>query len=324
LSLTDRHDRRIGYLRLSLTKACQMRCDYCRPTKLGNPDGENDLSVEEIRRLVSHLVERHGLRKVRLTGGDPTARRDHVSVIKTLAQIDGLDDLAMTTNGLTLAGWAEAYAQAGLRRVNVSVDSLDPERFARITGVDGLQRVLSGIEAAVQAGLDPVRLNAVVTRGANDDELPGLVSYAAERGLEMRFIELMPMGPLAERWAERYVTVAEMRRKLEPHFTDWRVLPQGSDSASRFQLRTPGGRVATVGFISPMSNHFCGSCNRLRITASGELYPCLMDEPAGSLMSAIRPSFDAQALDELLRSGLEGKRPKHPVQGFVTMTHIGG
>ncbi|HEX7010361.1 MAG TPA: GTP 3',8-cyclase MoaA [Phycisphaeraceae bacterium] len=322
--LQDTHNRSIGYLRLSLTTACQMRCLYCRPATWANPHNENRLTPSEIEALVRHLAQRHGLRKVRLTGGDPTSRPDLTQIIKRIAAIPGIDDLAMTTNGLTLAQRATEYADAGLKRVNVSLDTLDPARFAALTGVDALDRVLAGIDAAQAAGLWPIKLNTVVVRSQNESALPELVRFAAARGLEVRFIELMPMGPLADQWAQRYVPEHRMRQMLEPHLNHWEALAQGHDAARRYRVRLHDGREAVIGFITPMSCNFCAACNRIRVAADGTLYPCLMDRPQGTLLPAFRPRFDADRLDELLRDGLAGKRREHPHNGFVTMTAIGG
>lgn len=300
-----------------------MRCVYCRPDfdRNHNP---TLLSPDEIEMLVRHLVEARGVRKVRLTGGDPTARPDLLEIIERIAAIPGVSELAMTTNGLSLSRMAQRYADAGMQRVNVSLDSLDAEQFARMTGVDGLDRVLAGIDAALSAGLTPLKINTVVLRDDNEQQLPALVEYAVSRGAAIRFIELMPMGPLADRWAERYVPADRMRGCLESIVADWRAVPQGADSALRYDATLHDGRRADIGFITPMSCNFCSACNRIRITAEGTLYPCLMDKPAGSLLRAIRPVFDTYLLDELLEEGLRGKAPQHPVEGFVTMTHIGG
>ena len=320
----DTHGRSIGYLRLSLTKACAMRCTYCRPARLAHPHDEPMLSVDEIEQLVRHLAQRHGLHKVRLTGGDPSSRAELVEIITRLAAIEGIGELAMTTHGLTLASRASAYAGAGLSRINVSLDTLDAGRFAKLTGVDGLARVLAGLDAAELAGLSPIRINTVVVRGQNEEDLPALVRFAGERGYEIRFIELMPMGPLAGQWRDRYVPEAEMRRRLDDVVERWRPLEQGHDAARRYRVALRGGGQATVGFITPMSCNFCAACNRIRIAADGTLYPCLMDKPAHPLLPALRPRFDADYLDELIAAGLERKAAEHPHEGFVTMTHIGG
>ncbi|MEX2672913.1 MAG: radical SAM protein, partial [Phycisphaeraceae bacterium] len=262
--LQDTHGRRIGYLRLSLTKACAMRCTYCRPAKLSQPRGEPMLSVHEIDSLVRHLAAHHGLHKVRLTGGDPTSRPELTEIIGRIAAVPGIDDLAMTTNALTLPHRAREYAAAGLKRVNISLDTLDPERFARLTGVDGLARVLQGIAAAEAAGLSPIRINSVVVRGQNEQDLPNLVRFAAARGLEVRFIELMPMGPLAAQWGERYVSEAKMHEHLDAIVCHWAPVEQGHDAARRYRVTLDDGAQATIGFITPMSCNFCAACNRIR------------------------------------------------------------
>lgn len=320
----DPHGRQIGYLRLSLTSACQMRCTYCRPDWLRGCDRSGELNATEIESVVRHLVSRHGLRKVRLTGGDPTARADLIEIIERLAAIDEITDLAMTTNGLTLARHAADYRHAGLHRVNVSLDSLDAAIFKRMTGIDGLSLVLNGIDAATAAGLQPIRLNTVVLAGENESELPNLVRFAASRGVEIRFIELMPMGPLADQWADRYVPESRMRERLDPIVIDWQPINQAHDSARRFLLNLDDQSEVTVGFITPMSCNFCAACNRLRLTSDGKIYPCLMDEPRGSYLAGVRPTFHGETFDRLLADALTAKAPEHPIQGVSIMTTIGG
>lgn len=300
-----------------------MRCTYCRPAMLTQPTDEAQLTPDEIEKLVQHLADRHGLYKVRLTGGDPTSRREFTDILSRVANVPQIQDIAITTNGLTLPKRAQDYADAGLKRINISLDTLDPALFAQLTGLDQLDRVLEGIEAAKAAGLSPIKLNTVVVRNQNEADLPSLVRFAADQGLEARFIELMPMGPLAENWSERYVPEFEMHRQIEPILVDSRSLEQGSDAARRYEVRLDDDRWVTIGFITPMSCNFCASCNRIRIASDGTFYPCLMDEPADSLLPAIRP-FDGNLLDEYLARGLAGKRAEHPHDGFVTMTHIGG
>lgn len=323
-ALTDGLGRRIGYLRLSLTKACSMCCTYCRPAWITSTRGETMLTVDEIECLVSHLAEHHGLRKVRLTGGDPTSRRELTTIIERVSAVRGIGDLAMTTNGLTLERRAREYVAAGLRRVNVSLDTLNRGRFESLTGVDGLDRVIRGIDAALSEGLWPVRLNTVVIRDQNDRDLPELVRFAADRGLEARFIELMPMGPLAPLWAERFVPECRMREILGEIAGNWRPIEQGHDAARRYHVTLDDGRETMIGFITPMSCNFCAACNRIRIAADGVLYPCLMDKPAGTLLPALRPEFDGDLLDSLLAEGLSRKRAEHPHDGHAVMTHIGG
>jgi cyclic pyranopterin phosphate synthase len=321
--IIDSLGRSIRYLRLSITRACMMQCSYCRPAALVR-DYRSVLTLAEIVALVRHLVIRHGVTKVRLTGGEPTSRADLPQLVRRLSEIDGLDDLAMTTNGLSLATQAAALGDAGLRRVNVSLDSLCQETFARITGVDGLEQVLHGIDAAVSAGLTPVKLNVVVVRGENDHELPELIEFAAERQLEIRFIELMPMGPLAHRWTDRFVSEGEMRDRLIGTVRSWQPLPAAADSARRFSVRLADGRQAIVGFIAPMSRPFCGRCNRIRIASDGAVYPCLMGPETGTLLPALRPVFNPAAVDRLLHAHLTQKAAQHLAAGVAVMSDLGG
>lgn len=322
--LVDRLGRGVGYLRLSLTKACSMRCTYCRPGRIASIRGEPTLTLDEIQRLVEHLADRHGLSKVRLTGGDPTSRRELTEIIERVAGVKGVRDVAMTTNGLTLVKRAREYRDAGLRRINISLDTLHPQRFAALTGVDGLERVLRGLDAARDAGLWPIRLNSVVVRGQNEQDLPDLVRFAAANGYEARFIELMPMGPLASSWKQRYVPESDMWAILDPIIRSWTPIEQGHDAARRYRVRLDDGAEAVIGFITPMSCNFCAACNRIRIAADGRLYPCLMDKPAGSILEALRPEFDPGLLDAILAQGLGQKRDEHPHDGHAVMTHIGG
>jgi cyclic pyranopterin phosphate synthase len=300
-----------------------MRCLYCRPPDAVSADRER-LSADEIESVVRHLARRYGLRKVRLTGGEPTARKDHVDVLRRIKAISGIGEVALTTNGLTLARGAEEYKAAGLDRVNVSLDSLDPRRFAGITGIDGLSRVLGGIRAVQAAGLTPVKTNTVVLRQENDDELPSIVRWAAAMEVEARFIELMPMGPLAAEWQDRFVSESEMRQRLAKEVTSWVRLPRSSASAVRYKVGLRSGASAVIGFITPMSCNFCARCDRIRLSSDGTLYPCLMDRAAGDIRSAVRPRFQPELLDRILAEAYRGKAAEHPRTGAGIMTHIGG
>ncbi len=322
--LTDSAARSIRYLRLSLTNTCAMRCLYCRGNFEIPSRGQEKLSIETIEQLVRHLVQNHGLRKVRLTGGEPTNHKDFLQYIRRLSAIDGLEELAMTTNGLNLALLADRLAEAGLNRVNISLDSLDKERFAIITGVDGLSKIIAGIDAAIQAKLMPVKLNTVALRNQNDDELQDLVRFAAERNLIIRFIELMPMGPLADQWSERYISTDEMFARLDPIIVNDYPEPRKSAASHYHQLTLDDGKKVTVGVISAMSHPFCDQCDRIRITTDGRLYPCLMDDKQQKMLPALQPTFDADRFDALLKAGLRNKAPEHPAVGSEMMVEIGG
>lgn len=322
--MRDPFGRTIEYLRLSITKACELRCVYCRPASVSLASDEPELTPGEIESLVRHLVERHALKKVRLTGGEPTNRPDLLEIVQRLGRVGGLEELALTTNGLRLAELAKPLKEAGLKRVNVNLDTLVREKYERMAGADGLPRVLAGIQAAVASGLEPVKLNTVVVRGENEYEIPELTLFAIKNGLEIRFIELMPMGPLAERWQERFVPESEMRQQLSDLVTTWRPSLQGPNPARRYRAGLPFGRKGHVSFVTAMSCPFCNACNRIRIAADGTLYPCLMDRPAGSVLPALRPGLNANLLDELLEKGLGQKAKEHPEVGPGVMTHIGG
>lgn len=321
--IQDSLGRTVQYLRLSITDDCPSRCVYCRPAGW-KPGARQQLTADEIVSLVRHLVEQHGLKKVRLTGGEPTARPDLLEIVQRLASIQGLAELAMTTNGLTLATQAKALKDAGLKRVNVSLDTLNAEKYHRMTGVDGLKHVLAGIDAAIAASLTPVKLNTVVVRGENDYDLSDLLLYAQWRGTPIRFIELMPMGPLADKWQERFVPESEIRQRLDDLIVAWTARPDTRDPARKYYAGLSFGRGVQVGFITAMSCPFCSACNRLRIAADGAIYPCLMDKPCGNVLAALRPMFDPTALDQALTHAIAHKPEEHPSCGCGIMTQIGG
>jgi len=320
--IQDSFGRAAQYLRLSITDACQSRCIYCRPAGWSARPGPQ-MSADEIVALVSHLA-RHGVNKVRLTGGEPTARRDLPEIVRRLALVPGLTELAMTTNGLRLAAQAQQLKAAGLKRVNISLDTLNTEKYHRITGVDGLRDVLAGIDAALAADLKPVKLNTVVVRGENDYDLSELLLFAQWKGTPIRFIELMPMGPLAGRWQERFVSESEMRQRLSDVVVSWVPRPDTRDPARKYYAGMTYGRGVHVGFITAMSCPFCSGCNRLRIAADGSIYPCLMDKPCGSVLPALRPMFDPGALDAALANAMGRKPREHPACACGVMTEIGG
>lgn len=322
-ALRDRSGRGVGYLRLSVTGNCSMRCGYCRPAVDANRPEPHRLEAGDVAFLVGHLHGRFGLRKVRLTGGEPTTRPDLPELVKAV-RAAGVEEVAITTNGLTLERDARRLADAGLTRANVSLDTLDAGRFAELTGVAGLERVLRGVEAARSVFPGGVKLNAVVIKGHNDgDDLLQLAAWAAERGLALRFIELMPMGPLAGAWAGRYVPAAAMKQTLRAAGVSLEAEPEAADAARRFRALLPGGARADLGFITPMSCNFCERCDRLRVSADGDLHPCLMDEARGNIGQAVRER-NAGEIDRLLAAAFERKAAEHPEAGPAIMTRMGG
>ena len=272
--MKDSYGREINYLRLSITDRCNFRCRYCMPEEgIEKSPHEEVLSFEEIAKLVSAAASL-GVSKVRLTGGEPTTRVELPELVRMLDEIDGIEEISMTTNGSSLAERAEELARAGLARVNVSLDAIDPEKFRKITRGGEVGPVLEGIRAAKEAGLTPVKLNAVVIKGVNDTEILPLVEYAVESGVVLRFIELMPMGEVAEEDME-LVPLKEVRRTIEG---EWDLEadsgPKGSGPASYYRVRQDNAS-GTIGLIFPISKSFCSGCNRFRVTSKGSVRPCL-------------------------------------------------
>ena len=292
----DSFNRPIEYLRISVTDRCNLRCVYCMPEE-GVPQMRHAeiLSYEEIARLARVIVGL-GVSKLRVTGGEPLARKGVERLIAMLAAIPGVDDLSMTTNGTLLAGAAEGLARAGLRRVNISLDTLRPERFRAMTRRGELEDVLAGMAAAERAGLTPIKINVVVIRGLNDNEVLDFAAKTVNEGWNVRFIEVMPLGD-DPRWAhDGFVPSAEVRQRIEARFGPLAAVDgQGAGPARYYRI---AGAEGTVGFISPLSEHFCFRCNRLRLTANGQLLPCLMSEQAVDM----RPGLRSGASDEELRA----------------------
>jgi cyclic pyranopterin phosphate synthase len=327
----DAYNRPISYLRVSVTDRCNLRCIYCMPPE-GAPwrPHEEILRYEEIETVVRAATEL-GISKVRLTGGEPLVRLGIVDLVRNLAHIPGVDDLAMTTNGILLSRYAVALADAGLQRVNISLDTLRPERFRRITRLGRLEDVLAGMEAAQRAGLEPVKINTVVIRGMNDDEAVDLARKTTEAGWNVRFIELMPVGNgvLADGgWRERVVTAGEIRPKIEAVLGELEPAKVSVGGGPARYYRLPGAR-GTLGFITPISEHFCYRCNRLRLTADGQLRPCLLSDYEINLRTPLRQGADVDQIKGLLLKGIESKPMQHHLDEWKrpenrVMSEIGG
>jgi cyclic pyranopterin phosphate synthase len=300
--LLDGFGRRVTYLRLSLTDRCNLRCFYCRPKEFRARPRNEILTFEEIERL-ARVAAALGVRKVRLTGGEPLVRPDVVDLVRRIAGIPGIDDLALSTNGTLLDALALPLRQAGLRRVNVSLDTLRPQTFRSVSGRDGLEGVIQGIDTAVLAGLRPVKLNVVVIRGVNDDELVEIVGFAQRIGAVARFIEYMPMTG-DPRWTERHVSREEIVHRLGSLLSSAAPRVSGADPATYHALRHGSG---VVGIISPITCRFCSLCNRLRLTADGRLRPCLTSLGEVDLKSAVRGGADDEDLAALFRAATAAK-----------------
>lgn len=327
----DAYNRPISYLRISVTDRCNLRCIYCMP-----PEGvpyrphEEILRYEEIETIVRAAAEL-GISKIRLTGGEPLVRQGIVALVRNLARIPGIDDLAMTTNGILLSRYAADLAEAGLRRVNVSLDTLRPERFRRITRLGRMEDTLAGMEAARQAGLEPIKINTVVIRGMNDDEVVDLARKTMGAGWNVRFIEPMPVGNgvLADgEWRERVVTKKEIQRRIEAALGELKPARMSAGNGPARYYRLPGAK-GTLGFITPISEHFCYRCNRLRLTADGQLRPCLLSDQEIDLRTPLRQGADVEQIKTLLLKGIESKPMQHHLDEWQrpenrVMSEIGG
>ena len=307
--LIDAFGRRHRDLRLSVTDRCSFRCGYCMPAEgMAFASRHDLLTYEEIERLVRLLVTRHGITAVRITGGEPTVRSDVAVLVAKLAALDV--ELAMTTNGASLALLADDLAVAGLDRVNVSLDSLRADRFAEITRRDALAPVLEGIDAAVAAGLDPVKVNAVVMRGVNDDEIVDLARFGRERGVVVRFIEFMPLDA-SEAWSSTSVVpYDEIRSRVDEAFPIEPVAARGSAPAERFRYRDGGGEV---GIIPSVTQPFCGDCDRIRLSAEGQLRSCLFGHDEHDLRSLLRAGADDDALSAVVEGAVAAKWAGHAI-----------
>jgi len=308
--LADAQGRRYTYLRLSVTDRCDLACVYCMP-----PGGEVEhsvrremLSFEEAARLVRVLAAM-GIRRVRLTGGEPLVRKDVVALVALIRRSTPVDALVMTTNATRLAELAAPLREAGLTGVNVSLDSLDPERFATLTRGGDLTRVLAGIEAALAVGLE-VKLNVVPVRGYNDDELGAIVDWCWERGVTPRFIELMPLGEGAKLGSGARIGSAEVLRRLGERVAGGLMDARADHGPARYRGAADGSE-RRVGFIAPLSQEFCGTCNRVRITARGDVRACLASRRAISLRDVMRSSDDDRELAWAAWWALSGKDEGH-------------
>jgi cyclic pyranopterin phosphate synthase len=325
--LFDSWQRQINYFRISVTDHCNLKCIYCSVGQILPLRHEDILSYEEIERVV-RVAAGMGISKIRLTGGEPLMRPDFCTLVKMIAGIEGIDDISLTTNGILLGRFAAELREAGLRRVNISLDTLKKDRFKKITGLDRLKDVLAGIEAAHKQGLEPVKINMVVLKGINDDEVVDFARKTIDDKWHVRYIEFMPIGsPVSG--TSGMVTTREIKEHLgvlgdlEPH-----AGPGGNGPARYY--RFPGAE-GTVGFITPMTEHFCGTCNRLRMTSDGHLRPCLLAEDEVDVKDALRSGAGSAELKRLIQKAVNLKRKEHNLDGRIApevdgrpMCQIGG
>jgi cyclic pyranopterin phosphate synthase len=300
--LVDTFQRQIKYLRLSVTDRCDLRCSYCMPERMTFLPRKEVLTLEELYQLSLGFIAR-GVSKIRVTGGEPLVRRDIIDLFRALGRKlgEGLEELTLTTNATQLAHHAEDLASAGVRRVNVSLDTRDRGRFAELSRRDVLPQVLEGIAAAKEAGLK-VKINTVALKGINEEEIPDLVAWAHGEGYDLTLIEVMPLGEVEEDRVDHFLPLTEVRAELEKR---WALTPlkDSTGGPARYDhIEETGGRL---GMITPLTNNFCAGCNRLRVTATGQLYPCLGGGERVDLRAALRsdaPEVHLQAaLDEAMR-----------------------
>ncbi len=329
MPLIDTQNRRIDYLRVSVTDRCNLSCVYCKPRGMMRVLPHSDiLRYEEIIRLVTVAVGL-GISHVRITGGEPLVRRGILPFISSLRGISGIDDISITTNGLLLEEMAVGLRDAGIGRLNVSLDTLRPARFAGITGTDAWERVWRGIEKAVTCGFTPVKINVVPIRGVNDDEFADFARLTRERAVHVRFIELMPIGAGCSGGGKACVPSPEVRASIERELGPLEAAAKGTGAGPARNFRLPGGK-GIIGFISPVSQHFCEACRRLRLTADGKIRPCLLSDTEIDVRHPLRGGCDDEELVRLLLAALAIKPARHYIaeapEGCFerTMSRIGG
>lgn len=322
--LYDSHGRRIEYLRLSVTDRCDLRCTYCMPAGFkGYEEPANWLTFDEIERMVGAFA-RLGVQKIRLTGGEPLLRRNLAELAGRLSSLPGIADLSLSSNGTRLAKHAHALRAAGIARLNVSLDTLDPARFAAITGRDALASVLHGLMTAKEEGFGPIKINMVVMAGINDHEVDDMAAFCGEQSFVLRLIETMPIGETGRNAG--FVALGPIRERLRSRFglVDG-VVPGGGPAK---YLVSPDGRFQ-IGFITPMSQHFCETCNRVRLSVDGTLYPCLGQNDKVDVRVLLRSGCSDEQLEQLLLEGIVRKPFKHefdeyPAKFVRFMSSTGG
>lgn len=307
MDMIDPFGRTISYLRVSVTDRCDFRCTYCMAEDMAFLPKKDLLSLEELDRLCTVFIEK-GVRKLRLTGGEPLVRKNIMHLVRQIArhlESGALEELTLTTNGSQLSRFAAELADCGVKRINVSLDTLDPEKFRQITRWGNLDKVMDGIDAAQAAGLK-VKLNAVALKDFNDAELPEMLRWAHGRGMELTVIETMPMGEIDADRTDQYLPLSLLRAALERQFTLTDIRYKTGGPARYVHVAETGGKL---GFITPMTHNFCESCNRVRLTCTGTLYMCLGQEDAADLRAPLRASegneLVADAIDEAI-----GRKPK--------------
>ncbi len=333
LGMIDRHNREINYLRISITDRCNLRCVYCMPKEGVSFIGHQDiLRYEEILRIVNIAVKT-GITKARVTGGEPLVRRGVTEFLSSLKGVTGLRDISLTTNGILLESYAVGIFDAGIRRINVSVDSLVPERYREITRGGDLNRVIRGIRKAQQTGFFPIKINVVAIKGFNDDEILDFAKLTIDKPYQIRFIELMPVGNQIPKNGPEYLSNDEVMRRIKDFKPLKAVITEAHEAGGPARLYTMEGAQGKIGFISAISHEFCRSCNRLRLTADGHLRACLLaDEPTVDLKTPLRSGCTDSELEALIQNLISRKPDSFKAEYYqghrrkcvTNMSSIGG
>lgn len=311
--MIDNNNRHINYLRVSITDRCNLRCVYCMPKEGVSAIGHNDiLTYEEILRVIKTAVQT-GIVKVRVTGGEPLVRRGVVGFLNSLKTTNGLKDISLTTNGILLENFAEGLFNAGIHRINVSLDSLNPEKYASITRGGNLKTVLRGIDKVEKTGFSPIKINVVVIKGVNEDEVLDFAKLSIEKPYQVRFIELMPVGEAGADNNDKHLSNDSVMEKIKKHHILKPVsgLRNKTDGPARI-YRIQGGK-GEIGFISPVSHHFCESCNRLRLTADGYLRACLLSDEELDLKDPLRSGCSDSELEDLIKTIIAKKPTRYDI-----------
>lgn len=323
--LTDSFGRRVEYIRLSVTDQCDLRCFYCLPKGYkSKPEPQQWLNFEEIERVIARFASL-GVHHVRITGGEPLLRKNLTDLLGRLKKIPGIEDLSLSTNAVRLDKMADQLKQSGVSRINVSLDSLQADRFKKITG-GKLQKVLNGLYAAKSAGLRPVKINMLLMKGINDDEVFDMVDYCIVNNFTLRFIETMPMGVTGQSASRYYVSLATIKEKLSNRYS---LIPSVMPGGGPARYARIGGTDTMIGFITPMSQHFCDTCNRVRLSADGSIYLCLGQNDVVPLRQVLRSGISDSELTQIIHQAILSKPLKHtftnsPQQMVRFMAHTGG
>ena len=304
----DPYGRSIDYVRLSVTDRCDLRCFYCMPKGYKEFEEPEDwLTFDEIERVISAFANL-GIKRVRLTGGEPLVRKNLTALTQRLSQVSGVEDMSLSTNAVKLAKFAQPLFDNGVQRLNVSLDCVDPDKFKSITGGGKLEKVIDGLMAAKAAGFNPIKINMVMMRGINDDEIFNMIDFCAEHGFILRLIETMPMGATGKEAAQRYIPLDEIKQRIEQRY---KLLPAVQPGAGPARYLSIPEKNLKIGLITPISQHFCDTCNRVRLSVDGTLYLCLGQDHKYPLRELLRDGISDDELQQHLIKALALKPEKH-------------